>query len=41
MNVAVKRSVGLFAFRAGGWRKVKMGEFHGLAQWPEILAFAG
>ncbi len=29
------------AFRAGEWREAKMGDFQGLAQWPEILAFAG
>ena len=32
---------GLSVFRAGGLRKVKMGDFQGLAQWPEILASAG
>jgi hypothetical protein len=36
-----KRRGGLSAFRAGGWREAKMGDIHGLAQWPEILAFAG
>ena len=35
------RRDGLSAFRAGGWREAKMGDVHGLAQWPEILAFAG
>ncbi len=36
-----KRCVGLSVFRAGGLRKAKMGDVHGLAQGPEILAFAG
>jgi hypothetical protein len=36
-----ERCGGLSAFRAGGWREAKMGDFQGLAQWTEILAFAG
>jgi hypothetical protein len=36
-----KRRGGLSAFRAGGWREAKMGDFHGFAQWPEFLVFAG
>jgi len=36
-----KRRVGLSAFLSGGWREAKMGDVHSLAQWPEILAFAG
>jgi hypothetical protein len=39
--ICAARHGGLSAFRAGGWREAKMGDVHGLAQWPEILAFAG
>jgi hypothetical protein len=31
----------MFAFRAGGWREAKMGDYHGPAEWMEILAFTG
>jgi hypothetical protein len=37
----IQRRGGLSAFRAGVWREGKMGDVHGLAQWPEILALAG
>jgi hypothetical protein len=37
----MKSAWALSAFRAGGWREAKMGDYHGLAGWPEILAFAG
>jgi len=41
MNQLFKRRGGLSAFRAGGWREAKTGDVLGLAQWQEILAFAG
>jgi hypothetical protein len=37
----MKCAQALSAFRAGGWRKAKMGDYHGPAGWPEILVFAG
>jgi hypothetical protein len=37
----MKSAWALSAFRAGGWREAKMGDYHGPAGWPEILAFAG
>jgi hypothetical protein len=37
----MKGAWALSAFRAGGWREAKMGDYHGLAGSVEILAFAG
>jgi hypothetical protein len=37
----MKCAQALSAFRAGAWRKAKMGDYHGPAGWVEILAFAG
>jgi hypothetical protein len=37
----MKGTWALSAFRAGGWREAKMGDYHGLAGRVEILAFAG
>jgi hypothetical protein len=37
----IKCAQALSAFRAGAWRKAKMGDYHGLAGLVEILVFAG
>jgi hypothetical protein len=37
----MKGASAMSTFRNGGWREAKMGGYHGLAGWTEILAFAG
>jgi len=40
-DLLFKRRGGPSVFRAGGWREGLMGDFYGLAQWPEIKPDAG